>query len=313
MMLKINPWSKIESGAQIMVPDTNGFDVYWSVEKDGKYSISIHVKDKRIKDLGYKLKGMKIDIFFTRNQGFQWVLILENRHAWEIFYRLCEDLISVTADAKNEIDLIQRMHNRLKRWQELLAKEYPRKLSLPLQMGLFSELDYLYNHLAPIMTLEKAVDAWVGSENDKQDFITDAAAVEVKSYRTTKGKFVSISSAQQLVSEKDNLYMATYALTTSDNGDNINTLYSRIKENISDYMVSSFEEKVFNVGYSPFIHGEEDLANFIIDNKEFYHVNEDFPKLMPEEIDEGIVSVNYQVDLAKCGGSLISEDKMNIE
>lgn len=226
MILKMsNPWSDIQKNSERLVSNTHGYQVYWTVEADGNYSLSVKVQDPSIQELNINLKDMKIEMYAPVKDHYQWVLVLERKDSWEIFKKLCDDLISVTAECKNEADLIIRMQNRLKRWQSLLAKENLPILSLEVQMGLFAELDYLSQHLSTQLTLEEAIDAWVGSERDKQDFVTKKSAVEIKSYSTTKGKYVKISSAGQLVTEKENLYLATYALTQNKDGNNIYDLY----------------------------------------------------------------------------------------
>lgn len=314
MTLKMsNPWSDIQKNSERLVSNTHGYQVYWTVEADGNYSLSVKVQDPSIQELNINLKDMKIEMYAPVKDHYQWVLVLERKDSWEIFKKLCDDLISVTADCKNEADLIKRMQNRLKRWQNLLAKQNLPVLSLEVQMGLFAELDYLSQHLGAQLTLEEAIDAWVGSDKDKQDFVTKKSAVEIKSYSTTKGKYVKISSAAQLVTEKENLYLATYALSQNKDGDNIYDLYEQIKENISGDYEFIFEEKVLAVGYSPLLYKTEQLSNFIIDNKEYYHVTNEFPKIAPIEVDDAIVSVVYQVDLNQCEELKIQEVAMEIE
>lgn len=269
MILKMsNPWSDIQKNSERLVSNTHGYQVYWTVEADGNYSLSVKVQDPSIQELNINLKDMKIEMYAPVKDHYQWVLVLERKDSWEIFKKLCDDLISVTAECKDEADLIIRMQNRLKRWQSLLAKENLPILSLEVQMGLFAELDYLSQHLSTQLTLEEAIDAWVGSERDKQDFVTKKSAVEIKSYSTTKGKYVKISSAGQLVTEKENLYLATYALTQNKDGNNIYDLYKQIKESVSGDYDFIFEEKMLSVGYSPLLYKTEQLTNFIIDNKE---------------------------------------------
>lgn len=309
----INPWSDIQKNSERLVSNTHGYQVYWTVESDGNYSLSVKVKDPSIQELNINLKDMKIEMYAPVGGHYQWVLVLERKDSWEIFKKLCDDLISVTADCTNEADLIKRMQNRLKRWQSLLAKQNLPALSLEVQMGLFAELDYLSQHLGTKLTLEEAIDAWVGSDRDKQDFVTKKSAVEIKSYSTTKGKYVKISSAGQLVTEKENLYLATYALTQNKDGDNIYDLYKQIKDSVSGDYDFIFEEKVLSVGYSPLLYKTEQLINFIIDNKEYYHVTQEFPKIAPVEVDDAIVSIVYQVDLNQCEELKIKEVTMEIE
>jgi hypothetical protein len=146
---------------------------------------------------------------------------LNEKEDWQIFHALCEDLISVSEKHKVCAKMQYAVENRLLRWKQLLKSQHIPKMTLERQMGLFSELLCLRNVAAAEHGLKSAVNAWVGPEFDKQDFSFESSAVEVKSFRSSKGSTVSISSIGQLDCPKERFYLLAYGLTCCDNGESI--------------------------------------------------------------------------------------------
>jgi hypothetical protein len=184
-MINENPWKNISYDSQRRA-DINK-DIYWVKEPKGDYGICIEIQDENdieINDIKLKdievLKGLH-----TLKGTLQWFLMLRNIEEWQIFKVLCEDLISVASIAKNEKNMVATMEIRLRRWQNLLKQKRYLNLPLEVQMGLFTELECLKNTITPKIGLNRfAKLGW--PESDKQDFLIDASAIEVKSYRTSK-------------------------------------------------------------------------------------------------------------------------------
>lgn len=311
-----NPWEEIGYGTQRRA--TIDKNIYWIKEDYGDYGICIEINNQKnliLSDIDLK----DIEIIKTNNDLqniLQWYLILRNKEEWQIFKVLCDDLIDASSNAKTEKAMIFLMESRLKRWQNLLKKS--RNLDFPIekQMGLYTELYCLKNILAINIGVSKAVDCWVGPEADKQDFLLDNCAIEVKSHRTSKGEKIEITSKEQLDSDKNYLYLIKYAITESDSGFSIADLANDIKNdlrNIREFKkVDLLEYKLTEYGYIPIIHKAELLNSFIIDNVKVYHVNDTFPKLISKSIPSQITTVKYQIDLSVCQDWEIEVEKLNL-
>jgi hypothetical protein len=229
-------------------------------------------------------------------------LILNRKEDWEIFYILCEDLIATAHRYGTEEKMISAVEVRLKRWQQLLKQDRNEKLTVEIQMGLFAELVCLKDILAPNIGIKQAITSWVGPEFDKQDFLMDNAVIEVKSYRTSKGEIVHISSLQQLDSPKEPLYLLGNGLTCSENGLSIEDISQCIKELLkqeSNELKYVFENKLMDYGYIPEI-VKEPLQKFIVDNQKLYNISDSFPKIVRKNIKNEIIDVKYTIDLAQC-------------
>ena len=188
--------------------------------------------------------------------------------------------------------MISAVEIRLKRWQQLLRQDSNEKLTIEIQMGLLTELLCLKDILTPQIGIKQAIISWVGPEFDKQDFSMDNAVIEVKSYRTTKGEVIHISSLQQLDSRKKPLFLLTNGLTCSENGTSIEDVSLTIKELLiqeSNEMMTVFENKLMEYGYIPEIVKEPLQKLFLISNA--------FPKIVRKDIGNIIVDVKYSIDL----------------
>jgi hypothetical protein len=246
----------------------------------------------------------------TSDQGVsRLILTLDLKEDWEIFFTLCLDL-TVASDNVGTIDgFIASIQQRLNRWQSLLKMSRGQEMSRIIQMGLFTELSFLLNYLIPELGVEQSIISWVGPDSDKQDFLLEGSVVEVKSYRTSKGQKISISSVGQLFSEKDPLYLASYALSTGESGATVSNLINSIESLIApkdEGLFGLLGDKLTNYGYIP-ESPNSILLQFVIDSENFYLVSELFPKIIPTDIPKSIADIRYSIDLSECKDFLIEK------
>jgi len=313
-----NPWADVNPKAERLIDTKKDlFKVYWSVESDGNYSLTIKTESEKVAieviETTIQLKNIDIQGYRSNEGIYSIVFTLLDRTAWEIFHKLCEDLIDVTTKAETIDELIGRLLERLRLWQKLLQEDVPAKISQQVEMGLYAELTYLRDYILPIFEAEEALKAWVGHEGDKQDFVFEHAAVEVKSRMSTKANRVIISSVDQLVSAKENLYLNVFALTVHSNGSTLHDLYEEISDQLGVMWKRSFEKKVMQVGFYPMIHTEEMLRKFVVDELKSYSVTENFPRITQDELMKGISKVTYEVDLSQATSFLIETTSMKLQ
>ncbi len=248
------------------------------------------------------LKGISVLKRNSEDERGELFLVLNNKDDWQIFKVLCDDLIAEALRCGSDEKMISAVETRLKRWQRLLKQELHRELTTEVQMGLFSELLCLRDVVAPKIGIEQAVHSWVGPDLDKQDFLMDKSAVEVKSYRTSKGAVASISSAQQLSSDKEFLFLIAYGLTPTENGLSIEDIAESVKDLLKtspNEIFDLFESKLAQYGYIPELI-KEPLLKFITDKSRAYAVTDEFPKIDSKDIHSQIISVKYSIDLSRC-------------
>ena len=114
------------------------------------------------------------------------------------------DLISTSRSCKEKENIPNVIFKRLQKWQFFLKSVKQQEFSIIKQVGLFGELYFLKNELIPAFGLERALEAWVGSDKDKQDFRFNGINVEVKTYTEGNRGKVTISSVEQLCLQMGN-------------------------------------------------------------------------------------------------------------
>lgn len=269
------PWEDMPESSRRRISTITNHNVYWITDLEGRFGIFIKSSSEFVNvKTAISLNG--IDLIKRNSTGTgELILLLNDIKDAPIFNKICEDLISTIEQHENNDAMVIGVEVRLQRWQELLRKSHSNGMSVELQMGLFSELVFLKDYLSKKLNIESAVISWVGPEFDKQDFLFDSAIVEVKSYRTSKGQLVDISSKQQLYSEKQPLFVVTFGLTRSEAGQTVEDIVSEISEllaSVSKLTLDVFNTKLVNYGYIPELENEP-YVGFMIDKTRFFSRN----------------------------------------
>jgi hypothetical protein len=299
----INPWEGMPESTQRRIKSKTLHNLFWITDLEGKYGFVLKSKDlfDDIK-LPANLKGIKLLKRNSTSSNGELFLVLNDKEDWQIFYVLCNDLVSITDSYDSDKAMISAVEVRLKRWQQLLKQNRATAMNLQKQMGLFTELLCLKDIVTPKYGIEQAIVSWVGPDSDKQDFLLDKAIIEVKSYKTSKGQIAHISSIKQLISDKKPLFLLTYGVTETENGRSIANVVEDINIQLKsepNEIKNIFEDKLFKYGYIPEVI-KIPLHKFIVDKSRVFLTSGDFPKIRPNYIKQGIMDVKYSIDLLEC-------------
>jgi hypothetical protein len=298
-----NPWVNMATSTQRRINADSPYDIFWINDLHGNYGFSLRaIKKGALPHTKINLKGISVIKSELKENKQELYLILNNKEDWPIFLSLCDDLISVTKKYDNEEKMISAVEIRLMRWQQLLKQDIRSALTAEKQMGLFSELVTLKDLIIPKVDIRSAISSWVGPDFDKQDFLLDNHALEVKSYHSSKKEAAHISSLYQLETSKSYLYLISVALTKSDNGKSVSDIVDDIKALIPEHSIdvlNIFDVKLLEYGYIPELI-KEPLIKFLVDKIKIYHVSEDFPKIRPADIHSHISFVKYSIELTMC-------------
>lgn len=295
-----NLWENIENNSRRRMHIDSILNVFLFKDYLGNYGVSFE-SDKDIHaNYNYSLKEIEI-IKYDQNQKFEVFLILKNKKSWEIFSILCKDLCSTTL-YNNKEEAIKKIYKRLDKWKSLLESASKNKLSVELERGLFAELIVLTNEILPKYGSYLGINGWSGPEFDKQDFTINNNIFEVKSYSMNKGKKIKISSAEQLYSfDPQRLYLFAIELFKDTNGMTVQDLIDNLKDkfDLNSELLNIFEYKLINYGYIKEMH-EETLNKYSVGNSELYEVDEEFPKIIPQNLMYGLENISYSIDLWTC-------------
>ena len=302
MISEINdPWERMAVSTERRI-DSN-HNLFWIRNSEGNYGFVIKAEKPFSKlENDFKIRGVTIIKRVVDHLHSELYLVLNSNHDWQIFHTLCLDLVRICDSAINHNKMISAVESRLRKWQLFLMNDSRASLSLKIQMGLFSELLCLKNIVIPNLGYKEGILSWVGPNFDKQDFSTKDLLIEVKSFLSSKGPIIHISSVHQLDTQKEPLYLLAYGLTLTDRGISILDLIddlSALFANESSHLLELFENKLIAYGYMSGI-SEGSFSKFSIDNVNSFSVSHDFPKILSLNLRTQIKSVNYTIDLVGC-------------
>lgn len=304
-MTKSNyPWNEMPVNSQRRIDGVFSHSLFWLKDISGRYGLYVNLNFSNNQDNKFcinELKGISITRRNTSEKS-ELILFLEHQDEYlDIFFALCKDLIDVVLKESNEAFLIEVIEQRITKWHQFLKLKNTHEFRLETQMGLFGELQCMFEFIIPKVGIKDAIFSWVGPDFDKQDFLLSDKVLEVKTYRTSKAPIVNISSAYQLYSEKDPLFLLAYGISQSENGKTIVDLIADISRYLEQeaYEVQNlFESKLLEYGYYP--SEKHKIYSFVIDTVQAYEINHEFPKITPIQLHDNILQVKYKIDLLKC-------------
>lgn len=261
-------------------------------------SISIH------KNYLERFHGVEIRVLDSQLGKKDITIILSDNDLLDVFILFLEDLMSGLESITDENDIPLILNQRVGYWGKLFARIKGELLSKERQRGLFGELTFLNTLLGRSSDFVKTIVSWTGPEGSNQDFSNELSAVEVKSSKATKPS-VNIASELQLDWTKlDSLFLCVVHVDEINNGlDTLKKLIEEIKQKIFNQpnLLKLFAEKLDRVGIPE---GEEkhyDDFGFIIRSKRAYKVEDGFPALTRDMLNnDAIHNVKYQIDLTAC-------------
>lgn len=281
------------------------YDFFWITDVKNRYGLLIKFQISLDGlEIESKLRGISV-ITIPEEKAGKLYLLLNNNKEWEIFFSVCTDLILMANQCHGEAQMIPVINQRIRRWQRFLSENNTASMPEILQMGLITELHFMFYSLIPAFGYKEAILSWVGPDSDKKDFSLANIFVEIKSFIASKGRIIKISSLHQLDNEVKPLYLSVYGLTRSDSGITVRDLISAINSVIpnEDYeMQESFENKLAAYGYIQSV-TEPPFYEYSFDWQRSYLVSDTFPRISSESVDSRILAVQYSVDLTKCAAN----------
>ncbi|MDO6809883.1 PD-(D/E)XK motif protein [Zobellia galactanivorans] len=261
-----------------------------------------------------KLKDIKIEILpDERDQSKKFLLILLlNRQHKDIFSTLCEDLIFGVSDITSEESLVEKLLERLAKWQSLFEKIGKQGLSDEAQRGLYGELYFLRLFLNNTSDKTHCLKSWLGPEKAIQDFQYSNWAVEVKTTHGKNHQKIHITSERQLddsIIEMIFLYHLSLDIRVG-NGESLNSLVDEILEILEDDTIASnlCKLKLLESGYYDVHRPFYEEKGYMVRQENIYRVSDNFPRITENQVPEGVGDVKYSIVLSK------SEDwRINID
>jgi hypothetical protein len=317
-----DPWAKIlkpEAGGKLKARLSDAdhpYSFWWAKDNQDRLNFLLlyAVPQERRSIKLPTLSGIEISDNPTEEDEEQrrLLLCLKQTSDADIFQHLCLDILNETRSSANEMEALWRALDRTWRWHYLLRGTKDGRLSAERQIGLIGELLFLQEHLLDRFPAANAVGFWTGPERSAKDFVVNSLGAELKSTGSSKTS-VSMSSEHQLDTEDlDELILSVMTIDPVDgknsDGVDLGGLVSQIEDQIGENEISArenFEKKLAEAGYLP----EHDYSGFVWrkTDERFYRITSDFPRLIPDNLPDGIENTRYSVNLGQCEDFRIDE------
>ena len=294
-----NPWGSIDQpcypdGRRLYLHDER----FW-VSMDENRHLLFFVQDaggKAIKPLE-NLAGINVTIEQRANDEYRLVcrLTTTEQELEDKFATVAKDIAFHCSNYKGA-QLFLKTQERIKSWANFL-KPSRSGLSHSEFVGLFGELYVLAEHLTPVLTAEESVRAWIGPEGKKQDFTLNDWAIEVKTTVSGDQQTIRISSLDQLDKVTDKLYLLRVVASpaTAGGGLSLCELYSRCLGSVQhDVVVEGMFLQKASTLYGKASESQI-KEQFKVVNVSLFDVNDDFPRLTRNEVNDAIHEVRYEI------------------
>lgn len=243
------------------------------------------------------------------------LLIIQLLHlqSRDVFASLCDNLIQTVIHLDSEKKIAQTVINQLEKWKTLFDKSNATGLTPEAQQGLYGELHFLQKFLSvPELSFYDVLHTWVGVDKALRDFQGSNWAVEVKTTSTNNPQKVTINGERQLDETLvENLFLFHFSVDKStSNGLTLCNLIDDIRFMLNDDTpaLSSFNAKLFEVGYSD-AHRELYQETFYqVRGENYYKIENNFPRIKENELRNGISDVKYSIILAMCNEYQVTEN-----
>lgn len=233
-----------------------------------------------------------------------------------IFESVIADICENVVYLQSKSNLKNALRKVLSEWKVFFEKQHNRILPISIQKGLVGELHFLKNYLFAKYTFSESLSFWTGSDRTNHDFQINDIAIEVKTTSSRHQKKIIISSERQLdTTGLEHLYLSLLLLNIHSNmpkrtlPELIREIYLQLQED--SFATFQFQVKLAKYGYNE-IHAGKYTASFSVIDIKFFEVVDGFPKLLQNNLPDGIGDLKYSIAVSACTPYEIKSDILNL-
>lgn len=264
-------------------------------------------EDEQVKALpkwrGMTAKVERFEKLFLLKQHYFLVIKQEEEHSSDIFDAVLQNLVDHLV-AEQEESIFSTVYRVLDRWKSFFHRGGFKRLSEEQQRGLFGELWFINEWLdkhpgQPPLIIEQ----WEGPTKGRIDFKGSRCGLEIKTTVDKLSKSIKISNENQLkLSEAvSSIYLYVCFLEQSrTHGISLQELADKVRRKLaqrSERIALFYSDLMTDLGFR-----EEEYTDtlYFVEKTEVYEANENFPRLLKENLPKGISHVTYNIDLTHC-------------
>ena len=227
----------------------------------------------------------------------------------DVFTIVAKDVLDNLKNQSKADLYIFTLKRRIEKWRDFFKNPAKNILTEKKVIGLIGELTLIRDLMKKGDV--NAVGLWNGPINAAQDFQGENIAVEVKTASTNKLEYVHIASEVQLDKEERKvLFLVAYRIERNDaTGTTLPELIQIVYEMLSDQQRSRFRANLTCLGYA-----DEDAASYgkgySIKECMVYKVEDGFPRLLRQDLPQGVMDIRYRLALESCEKYLCDFDRI---
>lgn len=251
--------------------------------------------------------GFRVERISTGRPGNWLALVRQPQGSLDMFARMVADIV-MTLGANRlvaEQRLLQLFIGRIKAWQQFMSCRTG-ALGPEAELGLTGELHCLELLIGSGLALHTVVEGWHGPFDGLQDFELGSGAIEVKSTLAQQGFPAKILSLEQLDdSVLSPLFVCGCRFAVSEAGETLPQRIARLREYLAadGGALTLFGSALLHGGYT-----DEDAVYYtrslIAADVRFLQVDENFPRLIPGNVPDGIRAARYEIELDAVRGTV---------
>lgn len=222
------------------------------------------------------------------------------------FRAMVDDILARVEPTESPKAAMREFFACLGRWHSFFRAHGFSGLSPQAQKGLYGELFFLREMLAPISSASLALRAWVGPSGANQDFEYAGHAFEVKTTSANPLVELRIANIRQLDDScVDSLHLVVIEVECHQNADH--TLPQAVEETkrlvLENAPQAAFElaDKLIEYGYVDQHADHYTGTGYSVRAVHAFEVAEGFPRLTEDDVPAGVGDVRYSVALSAIG------------
>lgn len=299
--MKIDFWSNIDTPNENLnanrIDSDHHINFYCAKDMNSNHILII-------KDISYltsikkiELESLDIKVYESKKTVDIYIKLIDKEYL-QLFNALIKDLVESSRYIDKQI--AEFVIHRIISWKNMFKNKEINYMSESQIKGLYGELYLIYSKLLSNFSFQDILSFWKGPLGAKQDFEINEKNVEVKTI-SPNSTSVTISSEEQLYSEHNDLYLYVIGLRNDREGLSLPQLINEILNKIDyddTYSFTLFNNLLSETGY--IYSNYYDKYKFEVISELCYWVNNNFPKITPEQIPSEIKKVKYEVNLLSC-------------
>ena len=254
-----------------------------------------------------RISGIECEIEECARGVMRLTLTLINQADLSNFRLMCTGLMLATEaigpgqGASGLLKVLEELH----RWQEMLRHRRDRLLTRSEIIGLVGELLFLRDILCSRLSILGALRCWNGPEGHEQDFVVGGTIFEVKTQVVTADRRIRISSEDQLDAVQGRILLANQGLAplpASDlSGRSLNGLVRELREIAGSSAAAAAD--LLDIALLAARYDERDEYDeefWVLVDRAFYEVRDDFPRIERSDLRPGVEMVTYAIRVSDC-------------